>query len=68
MKDDVNHSHHHDHGVVTAGNPAKPFMDPVCGMEVGPNPDKQISHARQYYHFCSTRFMDKFQAKSQQYL
>ena len=37
-------------------------------MKVSAAPDKQINHAGQTYHFCSTRCMDKFQANPQQYL
>lgn len=79
MKDDVNHNHvhHHDHAhhhahdhhdAMAVEQSGKPFTDPVCGMKVSAAPDKQINHAGQTYHFCSTRCMDKFQANPQQYL
>lgn len=72
MKTDA-HSHHHGHhahdaSLVGAGNdsaaPAvdKPYTDPVCGMKVGADPEKEIGHGGQTYHFCSTRCMDKFRA------
>ena len=65
------HSHHHGHhahdaSIVEAGSAAqavdKPYTDPVCGMKVGANPEKEIEHSGQTYHFCSTRCMDKFRA------
>ena len=62
------HDHHHGHGATMAESPEKPFTDPVCGMKVEANPDKQISYAGKDYHFCSVRCMDKFRADPQQYL
>ncbi|MFS0757717.1 heavy metal translocating P-type ATPase [Noviherbaspirillum sp. 1P10PC] len=67
------HSHHHGHhahdaSIVEAGSGSaaqavdKPYTDPVCGMKVGANPEKEIEHGGQIYHFCSTRCMDKFRA------
>jgi len=69
------HSHHHGHhahdaSIVEAGSGSgsaaqavdKPYTDPVCGMKVGANPEKEIEHGGQTYHFCSTRCMDKFRA------
>ena len=46
----------------------KPYTDPVCGMKVGENPEKEIVFEGQTYHFCSTRCMDKFRASPQTYL
>lgn len=67
------HSHHHGHhahdaSIVEAGSGSaaqavdKPYIDPVCGMKVGANPEKEIEHGGQTYHFCSTRCMDEFRA------
>ncbi|MFM6828876.1 MAG: heavy metal translocating P-type ATPase [Novosphingobium sp.] len=67
------HSHHHGHhahnaSVLGADNDSaapvvdKPYTDPVCGMKVGANPEKETEHGGQTYHFCSTRCMDTFHA------
>lgn len=63
------HGHHaHDDPIVKAGKesaaPAvdKPYTDPVCGMKVGSNPEKEIERGGQTYHFCGPRCMDKFRA------
>jgi Cu+-exporting ATPase len=50
------------------GDAAKPFTDPVCGMKVGPDPEKEMRHQGQTYHFCSARCMDRFRASPQSYL
>jgi Cu+-exporting ATPase len=47
---------------------SKPFTDPVCGMKVAPDPQKEIVLEGETYHFCSTKCMDKFHANPQQYL
>jgi len=47
---------------------AKPFTDPVCGMRVGPNPEREIRHEGEVYHFCSAKCMDKFRAAPESYL
>ncbi|HEY0488885.1 MAG TPA: heavy metal translocating P-type ATPase [Telluria sp.] len=68
MKADHHHHHSQDHDVVTAENLATPFTDPVCGMKVGANPDRQITHAGRDFHFCSTGCLDKFRADPARYL
>lgn len=77
MKDDMHSHHHHEHhhGNATssheghgASNQDKPYTDPVCGMKVAANPEKQIEFAGKDYHFCSPRCMDKFRANPQQYI
>jgi Cu+-exporting ATPase len=66
--------HHHDHDaahVHAAGatsGPDKPFTDPVCGMKVGADQAKKITHAGRDYYFCSTGCMAKFRASPQSYL
>lgn len=47
---------------------AKPFTDPVCGMKVGPNPEREISFEGEVYHFCSAKCMVKFKAAPHSYL
>ena len=71
--DHAAHEHHHDHGTGhgvhhASGTGDKPFTDPVCGMEVGPDPTREIRHEGQTYHFCSTKCMDKFRMAPQQYI
>lgn len=72
---DTPHDHHdhtphheHSHEGVMAGNPEKPFSDPVCGMKVAADPEKQVAYAGKDYHFCSSRCMEKFRTKPQHYL
>jgi Cu+-exporting ATPase len=67
------HEHHHDHDSGHAmptgmGADEKPFTDPVCGMKVGADPNKEIRHEGTAYHFCSMRCIDKFRAAPQQYI
>lgn len=76
MKNDAHHHHgshgHHGH-VDDASNGTevqptdKPHVDPVCGMNVGSNPEKAIEFDGQAYHFCSSRCIDKFRGDSQAY-
>lgn len=47
---------------------AKPFTDAVCGMKVGPNPEREISFEGEVYHFCSAKCMDKFRAAPRSFL
>ena len=68
MKADHQHHISPDHGVFTADDSAKQWTDPVCGMRVAAQPDKQVTHAGQDYHFCSRRCMDKFSADPARYL
>ena len=46
----------------------KPFLDPVCGMRVAENAEKQVLHDGNAYYFCSTRCVEKFRADPAQYL
>ncbi|WP_305825764.1 heavy metal translocating P-type ATPase [Massilia brevitalea] len=46
----------------------KPFTDPVCGMKVGPNAEREIAYDGEVYHFCSAKCMDKFRAAPGSYL
>ena len=62
------HEHHHDSHSKTEPDDArlavdeKPFIDPVCGMHVGANPEKEITYKTTVYHFCSGKCMTKFNA------
>ncbi|MCC6071947.1 heavy metal translocating P-type ATPase [Massilia sp. GCM10020059] len=68
MKADHQHHVSPDNGVLTADDSAKQWTDPVCGMRVAAQPDRQVTHAGQDYHFCSRRCMDKFLADPARYL
>ena len=46
----------------------KPYTDPVCGMDVAADPQKEIVEAGLSYHFCSAKCMDKFRASPQSYI
>lgn len=68
--DHRHHGHHHPRASTMTSQPdeqAKPFTDPVCGMKVGPNPDREIVHEGHTYHFCSSRCMQKFSAAPASY-
>ena len=64
------HAHGHHHGIHSETGPGntmktgdeKPFVDPVCGMRVGANPEKEITYKTTVYHFCSGKCMTKFNA------
>jgi len=63
----------HDHAVVHHGTKEeqgleKPFTDPVCGMRVAADPQKEIRYEGQTYHFCSSGCMDRFRANPQAYV
>ena len=63
----------HTHAVDSMGSPgkpieAKPFTDPVCGMKVGPNPEREITFEGELYHFCSSKCMGKFDATPENYV
>ena len=47
---------------------AKPFTDPVCGMQVADNPDKTFLHDGVAYHFCCQGCVNKFRGDPQRYL
>jgi Cu+-exporting ATPase len=66
-------NHHHAHGADSMHHPeqpanSKPFTDPVCGMKVGPNPEREITFGGEVYHFCSSKCMEKFRAAPESYL
>ncbi len=46
----------------------KPFIDPVCGMKAGDNPEKTVVHETVTYHFCSQGCVTKFRNDPARYL
>ncbi|MBK4734641.1 heavy metal translocating P-type ATPase [Noviherbaspirillum pedocola] len=58
----TSHEHHHP-----ATDAETPFTDPVCGMKVGADPQKEIAYEGTTYHFCSTKCMEKFRANPRSY-
>ena len=72
------HEHHHTHSpehatqhhLQSAVQPdgEKPFVDPVCGMKVGPNAEREVAYRGVVHHFCSTRCVDKFKAAPERYV
>lgn len=65
------HHHHHAHGDdthVASDIAAEPYTDPVCGMNVGVNPEKTASFEGKDYHFCSHKCLDKFNAAPASYV
>lgn len=46
----------------------KPFTDPVCGMKVGPNREREISYKAVVYHFCSAKCMARFNTTPEAFL
>jgi Cu+-exporting ATPase len=61
------HAHSHESPHPAPGSD-KPFIDPVCGMKVAADPEKEISYEEITYHFCSAKCMDKFRAIPQSYV
>lgn len=66
-------STNHVHVVDSTNHPdqpinSMPFIDPVCGMKVGPNPERQITFGGELYHFCSSKCMEKFHRDPEIYL
>jgi Cu+-exporting ATPase len=61
------HAHSHESPHPAPGSD-KPFIDPVCGMKVAADPEKEISYEETTYHFCSAKCMDKFRANPQSYV
>ena len=61
--------HKHQHGHNSDSNPTseKPCTDPVCGMKVASDTQKEVQHAGQTYHFCSVNCMDKFREDPDSY-
>ncbi len=50
-----------------ASHAGAPAIDPVCGMEVGPDQGYTVTHANRVYHFCSRACLDKFESNPDQY-
>ncbi len=46
----------------------KPFVDQVCGMQVGENSEREVMYMGAVYHFCSVTCMGKFKAAPLNYL
>ena len=62
-------THSNTHSKTPATPPAdKPFLDPVCGMQVADNPEKTVVHDTVAYHFCSQGCVTKFRNDPQRYL
>lgn len=73
---DHSHSEHHhqdkEEGTHAATEPSavgdKPYTDPVCGMRVGENKEKEVPYKGEVYHFCSAKCMAKFRVTPDAYL
>jgi Cu+-exporting ATPase len=69
-----NHAKMKDHTAVSGGDMRssasqnRPFVDPVCGMHVGANLEREVAYQGEVYHFCSVRCMGKFKAAPASYL
>ena len=59
-------AHQHEHGGGAGSQPE--FTDPVCGMTVAADPQKEIQYDGQTYRFCSVGCMDQFRAAPQSYV
>lgn len=46
----------------------KPFTDPVCGMKVGPDREREIAYKQVVYHFCSAKCMARFKTTPEAFL
>ncbi len=57
----------HGHGCHPPEDAAS-HKDPVCGMRVAANADRQVSHGGETYYFCSDRCVHKFRADPEGYL
>lgn len=66
-EDTHRHDHSHDSPQPASGSD-KPFIDPVCGMKVAADPQKELASEGTTYHFCSTKCLDKFRANPQSYI
>lgn len=67
--DENTHRHaHSNESPHPAPGADKPFTDPVCGMKVAADPQKEIAYEETTYHFCSAKCMDKFLANPQSYI
>lgn len=67
--------HHHQHGPdhphhdeAPPSTADKPFTDPVCGMKVAADPQKEAQYQGRTYHFCSERCLAKFRVNPETYL
>lgn len=67
MKMSSAHNSLHDHEMDSADQ-NKPFIDPVCGMNVTANPEKSITQNETIFYFCSQKCIEKFRANPEQYL
>ncbi|WP_377705506.1 heavy metal translocating P-type ATPase [Pseudoduganella sp. UC29_71] len=68
-----NHEHApdsaHRHSTIQGGAGSdKPFIDPVCGMKVGPDREREISYEQVVYHFCSAKCMARFNTTPEAFL
>lgn len=61
------HNHKHGHNSDSRPTSEKSFIDPVCGMKVAIDTQKEVQHAGQTYHFCSIKCMDKFRENPDSY-
>jgi Cu+-exporting ATPase len=46
----------------------KPFTDPVCGMKVGLDREREIAYKQVVYHFCSAKCMARFKTTPEAFL
>jgi Cu+-exporting ATPase len=60
VEPDAAHAHAHPGG--------NRYTDPVCGMSVGSNPEREIAYEGQVYHFCSEKCMSRFRAAPASFL
>ncbi|CUI04181.1 Lead, cadmium, zinc and mercury transporting ATPase; Copper-translocating P-type ATPase [Janthinobacterium sp. CG23_2] len=58
----------HDDHVRPVASDSKPFIDPVCGMRVAVNSEREVEHKGTVYHFCSVKCIGKFKAAPESYL
>lgn len=56
------------HGGQNETDNPKPYIDPVCGMKVGQNPEREITYRSEVFHFCSSKCMDKFGATPEAFI
>ncbi len=56
------------HGGQNETDNLKPYIDPVCGMKVGQNPEREITFRSEVFHFCSSKCMDKFGAAPENFI
>ena len=56
------------HGGQHETDDPKAYIDPVCGMKVGQNPEREITYRSEVFHFCSSKCMDKFGATPEAFI